>query len=74
MQTKTELMKLRTKRDFIKYIQTLGYKQIKNNNTHMIFKCENKKVLSIPNHAGKEIATGTLRNLVKLILNESHYK
>ena len=60
------------KKDFIKYIQNLGYQQVKNSNTHMIFKCKNKNVLSIPAH-GKEIATGTLRNLVKLILNEAYY-
>ena len=73
MQTKNELMRLRKQKDFIKYIQSIGYHQIKNANAHMIFKCANRPILSIPAH-GKEIATGTLRNLVKLILNEAYYK
>ena len=71
-QTKKELMKLNKKRDFIKYIQSIGYKEIKNNNGHSIFKCNGRNILSIPNHE-KEIATGTLRNLIKLILNEAYY-
>ena len=69
---KNELMALNRKKDFIKYIQSLGYQQVKNSNTHAIYKCKGKNVLSIPAH-GKEIATGTLRNLVKLIQNEAYY-
>ena len=72
MQTKNELMQLRRKKDFIKYIQSIGYQQVKNSNAHMIYKCNGKSILSIPNHS-KEIATGTLRNLIKLILNENYY-
>ena len=72
MQTKKELMQLKRKKDFLKYIQSIGYQQVKNSNAHMIYKCENKSVLSIPNHS-KEIATGTLRNLIKLILKETYY-
>ena len=72
MKNKNELMQLKKQKDFRKYIKSIGYKEIKNNNGHSIFKCNNKPILSIPNH-GKEIATGTLRNLVKLILNEAYY-
>ena len=69
---KNELMTLNKKKDFIRYIQSLGYQQVKNSNTHAIYKCTGKNVLSIPAH-GKEIAPGTLRNLIKLIQNESYY-
>lgn len=71
-QTKNELMRLKKTKNFIKYIQSIGYTQTKNSNAHMIYKCRGKAILSIPSH-GKEIATGTLRNLIKLILNEAYY-
>ena len=72
MKNKNELMQLKKQKDFRKYIKSLGYQEVKNNNGHSIFKCKGKNILSIPNHE-KEIATGTLRNLVKLILNEAYY-
>ena len=70
--TKNKLILLSNRKKFVGYIRSIGYQQVKNSNTHMIFKCKGKNVLSIPVH-GKTISTGVLRNLVKLILNESYY-
>lgn len=69
--TKQELMKVKKYSDFVKLIRTLGYIETSTNgSSHRIFQAKNRPTLSIPNHNGGkgEIAVGTRRDIVKLLL------
>ena len=67
------LMNIKTTRELIKTVESMGYTEtVKNGSSHLIFKAQGKPALSIPDH--KEIARGTLRNIVKLIEGENYYQ
>jgi len=62
----------KTTKELIDSVEYLGYhEKPKNGSSHRIFVMPGKPVLSIPDH--KELAPGTKRNLVKLILGKEYY-
>jgi predicted RNA binding protein YcfA (HicA-like mRNA interferase family) len=68
--TKNDLLKINKYSDFTKAISTLGYTEVSSHGgSHRIYKAVGKPCLSIPCHnAGCEIAIGTRRNIVKLLV------
>jgi predicted RNA binding protein YcfA (HicA-like mRNA interferase family) len=67
--SKQEWMEIKKTSEFIKEIGKIGYTESKKNgSSHRIFKANNRPMLSIPNN--REMAPGTKRNLVKLIIGE----
>jgi predicted RNA binding protein YcfA (HicA-like mRNA interferase family) len=68
--TKQDLMKVKKFKDFERILKQMGYTEQSNGGgSHRIYKCNNRPTLSIPCHHGNdEIAKGTLRNIVKLVL------
>jgi hypothetical protein len=70
--SKNDLLKIERTKDFIDAVTALGYTESpKNGSSHRIFKCNGKPCLSIPN--SREIAPGTRRNLVKLVMGQKYY-
>jgi len=69
---KNPLLTIKKTDRFISEIKKLGYiESPKNGGSHRIFRCEGKPTLSIPDN--REIAPGTRRNLVKLVLGNEYY-
>jgi predicted RNA binding protein YcfA (HicA-like mRNA interferase family) len=68
--SKNEMMKIRKFKDFDKLLKGLGYtEQSTHGGSHKIYKNGQGKTLSIPCHHGNdEIAPGTRRNIIKLVL------
>jgi predicted RNA binding protein YcfA (HicA-like mRNA interferase family) len=68
--SKNEMMKIRKFKDFERILKQMGYtEQTGNSGSHRIYKCNNRPTLSIPCHHGNdEIAPGTRRNIIKLVL------
>lgn len=67
--TKNDLMKIKKYKDFKKVLCNMGYNECCNGGSHKVFRCEGKPSLSIPAHSERdEIAPGTRRNIIKLIL------
>lgn len=66
---KDDLMKIKRFKDFERALKQLGYtEQSSHGGSHRIYKAQNRPTLSIPCHNNNaEIATGTKRNIVKLI-------
>jgi len=70
--TKNRLMSIKKTDKFLSEIIALGYKESSmNGSSHRIFKHAELPTLSI--HHKREIAPGTRRNLVKLILGKNYY-
>jgi predicted RNA binding protein YcfA (HicA-like mRNA interferase family) len=67
--TKNEIMRYTSVKDFTCLIVAMGYQERKSTSTHRIFTAPNRPALVVPAHNGNKgtIATGTLRNLAKLI-------
>jgi predicted RNA binding protein YcfA (HicA-like mRNA interferase family) len=71
--SKNDLLRIEKTKDFINFVQSLGYSEApKNGSSHRIFKCNGRPCLSIPNT--RDIAPGTRRNLVKLVLGNGYYQ
>jgi len=70
--TKNEMMKITKYSDFVRVLFQFGYRETSCKGSHRIFKADNRPTLSIPNHNGGkgEIAVGTRREIIKLILGE----
>ena len=70
---KNDLLTIKKTKDFIKAIEkNFGYSETqKNGSSHRIYKSKNHPALSIPNNS--ELAPGTRRELVKLVLGEKYY-
>jgi len=68
--TKQDLMKIKKFKDFERALIQLGYtEQPTHGGSHRIYKNKSGKTLSIPCHnSSVEIAPGTRRNIIKLIL------
>jgi predicted RNA binding protein YcfA (HicA-like mRNA interferase family) len=58
----------KTTKSFVDFVEELGYCKAGQNGSHMKYKKEGSSSLSIV--AEREIAPGTCRNLLKLILGE----
>lgn len=70
--TKNQLMQIRKTKDFLNVLKSeYQYTLSRQESSHMIFTCENRPTLSIPNE--RELSDGTKRNLVKLVLGQSYY-
>jgi predicted RNA binding protein YcfA (HicA-like mRNA interferase family) len=67
---KNELMRSEKIRDFIGVVQGLGYKQTPaRGGSHLIFKCQNMPVLSIPCHDRRGVLSiGVRRQLTGMII------
>jgi predicted RNA binding protein YcfA (HicA-like mRNA interferase family) len=68
--SKNDLMKIKKFKDFERELIKIGYIECSaHGGSHRIFKAPNKPTLSIPCHNNSsEIAPGTRRNIIKLIL------
>ena len=69
-------MAIHTTRDMEKFIKNLGYtEKSKRGGSHRIFTCQNKPVISLPDHNnGRSVLSeGVKRNIIKLALGESYY-
>jgi hypothetical protein len=68
---KNELMRSEKIRDFISIVQGLGYKQTPaRGGSHLIFKCDNLPMLSIPCHDRRGIISiGVRRQLTNMIIS-----
>jgi predicted RNA binding protein YcfA (HicA-like mRNA interferase family) len=70
-------MAIKTTRDAIKFLSELGYtEKTKRGGSHRIFICQNKPVISLPDHnAGKSVLSdGVKRNILKLALGKEYYQ
>ncbi len=54
-------------RQVVKIVETLGFVCIRQSGSHMFFKHENGKCVTIPNHGGEDIGRGLLRQIVREI-------
>jgi len=70
--TKKDLMGIKSFSELRKYLISLGYEEISGGGSHRVFKAKNRPTLSIPCHNGSkgDVAPGTRRNVVKLLLGE----
>jgi predicted RNA binding protein YcfA (HicA-like mRNA interferase family) len=69
---KDELMNCKKTRDFVDIItDDYGYSYDHKTGSHAIYTSSDHATLSVPDE--REIARGTLRNLVKLILEDDYY-
>lgn len=62
---KQSLVKLQKHSEFVKYISGLGFAKTRQCGSHGIWRNQSGVTLSVPET--REIAVGTLRNLVKLL-------
>ena len=70
--TKNDLMKIERRDKFCQAVESLGWTRRKSTSSHILYTRPDHPSLSIP--CNRIIATGTRRNLVKLILSEEYYK
>jgi len=49
----------------IKVLEKLGFEQIRQSGSHIVFKHPNGQWTTVPIHKGKDIARGTLRKIIK---------
>lgn len=55
-----------TTAEVVKGIERLGFTEKKNKNAHRVFqKPGHRYLVTVPNHAGKKIASGTLGNILR---------
>ena len=69
-------MAIHTTKEAVKFLENLGYtEKSKRGGSHRIFTCQNKPVISLPDHnAGKSVLSeGVKRNILKLAMGESYY-
>ena len=53
-----------TFKKFSKILNKLGYFEIRQKGSHVIFKNNNKKTITVPNHPNKTLGKGLLRNYI----------
>ena len=74
---KNNLMgKIKTTNDAVKILSSMGYtEKSKRGGSHRIFTCQNKPVISLPDHNnGRSVLSeGVKRNILKLAMGESYY-
>ena len=51
-------------RKFTKILNNLGYFEVRQKGSHVIFENDNKKTITVPNHPGKTLGKGLLRNYI----------
>lgn len=69
-------MAIKTTKDAERFLCQLGYtEKSKHGGSHRIFVCQNKPVISLPDHNnGKsQLSEGVKRNILKLALGEKYY-
>ena len=69
-------MAIHTTNEAVKFLSSLGYtEKSKRGGSHRIFTCQNKPIISLPDHnAGKSVLSeGVKRNILKLAMGESYY-
>lgn len=68
--SKQDLLKINKYSDFVKVLTSMGYTEVSSHGgSHRIYKADGKPCLSIPCHnANCDIAIGTRRNIVKLLV------
>ena len=70
-------MVIKTTRDAEKFLSEYGYTEKSNHGgSHRIFTCQNKPVISLPDHnRGKSVLSeGVKRNILKLALGKEYYQ
>jgi len=70
------MQQIKTTRDAERFLSSLGYtEKCKHGGSHRIFTCQNKPVVSLPDHnTGKSILSeGVKRSLLKLALGKAYY-
>lgn len=50
--------------ELMKFLETIGFKKVRQKGSHVRFRCEDGRVTTVPFHKGKDIPKGLLRKIV----------
>lgn len=53
-----------TGREAVRALERLGYKRVRQDGSHVRLKCQGRTSLTVPVHHGKDLAPGTLREII----------